>query len=317
MLDLTRLRTFRAVLASGSVNGAAVNLGYTPSAVSQQLHALQRETGLELLERRGRGLVPTTIGRRFAAEAEALLEQATRLECLAADLRGGCTGSLVITHIASVGASWIPAVAATLSREFPDLRLDLRLWELTQGAGSDTDVEIAVDLPGTGSEKLRDGYDTEELLTEPYVVVLPAGHRLAGRTEVPLKELYGEAWVDNDIARGACRRILLDACAAQGFTPTFQLETQDYGAAVAFVEAGAGITVMPRLSYSSVRADPGKVAVATLVEPTPERTIVVRTRRTGAGSPAMARLLELLRAKVAEQRPKQAVNSTAPGRVRA
>ncbi|GAB3186673.1 LysR family transcriptional regulator [Nesterenkonia suensis] len=292
MIDLTRLRTFRAVLATGSVHAAAGALGYTPSAVSQQLQALQRDTGLELFVRSGRGLVPTGIGRRFAEEADRLLGQAARLEALARDLREGRTGSLVISHIASVGVTWMPAVVAAVSSEFRDLRLDLRLWEAAQGRDDDVDVEICVahrDLPG------RPGFDVEPLLSEPYVAVVPAAHPLAGRQDVSLEELRGERWVDNDLTRGTCRQILLEACAAAGFTPGFQYETQDYGSAVALVAAGVGVSVMPRLSFSSVRADPSQVAAVEVTQPVLGRTIVVRSRGSLGASPAVSRVCHLLR----------------------
>src|SRR5690625_1748846 len=211
MFDLNRLRTFRAILAQGSVNGAATNLGYTPSAVSQQIHGLQRETGLELFERNGRGIVATPVGRQFAREAEQLLEQAAKLEAMAADLRDGRTGALTLMHFSSVGVALVPPVVAKFSREFPDLRLDLRLWEVAQSQDADPDVEICVDVASTGPPDAgsRDGYDVEKLLTEPYIAVVPADHRLAERTAVPLSELIGEKWVDNDVAEGPCRRILL------------------------------------------------------------------------------------------------------------
>ncbi|WP_157602895.1 helix-turn-helix domain-containing protein, partial [Promicromonospora kroppenstedtii] len=66
MLDVHRLRVFRSVVASGSIGAAAANLGYTPSAVSQHVSALQRETGLKLLARHGRGIRPTAAGRALA-----------------------------------------------------------------------------------------------------------------------------------------------------------------------------------------------------------------------------------------------------------
>lgn len=297
MLDLHRLRTFRAVVAAGSVNGAATNLGLTPSAVSQQLQILQRETGLELVVRRGRGIIPSAVGNRFADEAGALLEQATRLETLASDLRAGRTGSLVVSHLSSIGMAWMPSIAAQLSDEFPDLRLDLRLLEYSQGADQEADVEICVEHP---SSRARDGYDVEELLDDPYVVVLPANHPLAGQPEIALADLTGETWIDNDINRGLCRRVLLDACATKGFTPSFRLETQDYVAAVAFVETGIGISVMPELSFSTVKAAFPKVATARMVDPTPSRVLAARSRASQAQNPAVQRLLELLRKKVSE-----------------
>ena len=292
MLDTNRLRVLRAVVAEGSVVQAAGSLGYTPSAVSQQLAALQRETGLALIERKGRGIVPTSAGRLVASEAAGVLDRLARLESLTADLRSGRIGSLRVAHFASAGSTWIPPIVAALSREFPDLRIDLRLTELIQPFEDPPDVDIHIE----GSDPLPGSYDVEQLLTEPYLVVVPADHPLAGRGAVPLIELRDQDWVDNDVARGPCRQILLDACAAHGFSPAFRIETQDYPTAMAFVAAGAGITVLPRLGLGS---PPAGVAVAELTDPTPTRTITVRSRSGLRGNPAVQRLLELLRERAA------------------
>ena len=88
MLDLNRLRVFRAVAATGSINEAAGHLGYTSSAVSQHVHALQRETGLVLVTRAGRGIEVTQAGRSLAATADELLSQAAVAEAKIRDLRG-------------------------------------------------------------------------------------------------------------------------------------------------------------------------------------------------------------------------------------
>ncbi|WP_150462393.1 LysR family transcriptional regulator [Nesterenkonia ebinurensis] len=295
-MDLTRLRTFRAVVAQGSVNKAAATLGYTTSAVSQQLQALQKETGLQLVERHGRGMRLTAVGRRFAEGTQPLLEQVSYATALAEDLRLGRTGSLSITHISSVGAAWMPGIVARLAQEFPELRLDLRLWELADET-DDPDVEIYIEDTDRRSTSPRQSsiYESYSLLTEPYVAVLPTGHRFVDRPQISLSELENETWVDNDLTQGPCREILLDACAASGFTPAFQVETQDHATAVAFVETGVGITVMPRLSYFSARADSERVAVRELVNPTPSRTIAVRTKSSLSSNPAVQRLLALLR----------------------
>lgn len=293
MIDVNRLRVFRAVVAEGSVVRAAANLGYTPSAVSQHVSALQRETGLTLVERRGRGIVPTSVGRLLAAESDGVLERLARLEALTGDLRAGRVGSLLVSHFTSAGSTWIPPVVAALTREFPSLRLDLRLTELLPETGDRPDVEIFVE--GAASSPL-DGYDVEPLLTEPYLAVVPADHPLAGSGQVTLAGLRDEAWVDNDVARGPCRQLLLEACAAAGFTPGFHIETQDYPTAIAFVAAGAGITVLPRLGLGT--PPPGVTALA-LVDPTPTRSILVRSRQSLRENPAVRRLLELLRERVA------------------
>ena len=232
------------------------------------------------------------------------------------DLRAGRVGSLRISYFASAGATWIPPVVATLVREFPQLRLDLRLFELAGEAPVDPDVEIFIEGASTGS-----GGRVIELLHEPYVVVLPTGHRLADHAEIPLAELRDEQWVDNDFSRGPCRQVVLDACAAAGYTPAFPIETHDYPSAIAFVAAGVGITVLPRLGTAML---PPGVRVVPIVDPVPRRRIMLRARGRGArasrggpggGAPAGAAGRELSRASAAVLRP-DVVQRGAPGRAR-
>lgn len=293
MLDAHRLRMFTAVVASGSVNQAAANLGYTPSAVSQHLTALQRETGLRLMERSGRGIEPTATGRLLADEAAAVLERLAALDTVVADLREGRVGSLSISYFASAGAAWIPPLVATLTQEFPELRIDLRLLELAGESQGPPDVEIFVEGGPSGSVR---GYDVHPLLEEPYLAVLPMVHPLAARESVTLRDLADEPWVDNDFSRGPCRQIVIDACASVGFSPGFHVETHDYPTAISFVAAGVGITVLPRLGLGVL--PPGLAAVP-VVDPTPVRRISVRVREALRQNPAAVRIVELLRDRIA------------------
>jgi DNA-binding transcriptional LysR family regulator len=284
---------FRAVVAAGSINGAAAALGYTPSAVSQHLAALQKETGLILVEKRGRGIEPTAVGRTIAEEAAHVLEQLAELETLITDLRSGRVGSLSVSYFASAGAAWIPPIIAAITHEFPRLRVDLRLVELAHEGPGDPDVEIFVE--GAASTSLR-GYDIEPLLTEPYVVVLPRDHPLANREQVELSALRDERWVDNDVSRGPCRQAILDACSVAGFSPGFHIQTHDYPTAISFVAAGVGITVLPELGVGVL---PPQVVSRPLLNPTPMRTISVRTREAVRDNPAVLRIMDLLRERVA------------------
>lgn len=281
------------MVADGSIQGAATSLGYTPSAISQHLSALQRETGLALVQRSGRGIEPTVAGRAVAAESARIFERIADLETLVADLRAGRVGVLSVSYFASAGATWIPPVVAALRREFPQLRLDLRLIELLGADSGPADVEIAVAgaEPGAGS-----GYQVRPLLTEPYLAVVPTGSRLAGLRSIDLAALRDEAWVDNDVARGPCRQALLDACSTVGFAPSFRIETQDYPTAIRFVAEGLGITVVPRLGLDGL---PASTVAVPIVNPTPERRIVVRLRDGSAGHPAAVRMVELLERHVA------------------
>jgi DNA-binding transcriptional LysR family regulator len=289
MIDVHRLRVFRAVVAGGSVNAAASNLGYTASAISQHIAALQRETGLTLLARSGRGVEPTAVGLALAAEIDDVLARLGDVEAFVGDLRDGRTGSLSIAYFASVGSAWMPAVARTLLREFPALRLDLALRDdLSTGPGQRPDIQIVVaPRDYTGTREAR----AHHLVDDPYVAVVPAHHPLAGADGVALARLEKERWIDNDVAQGWCRRNLLEACRAAGFRPSFRVEAHDYPSAIAFVEAGIGITVLPRLG--AIRL-PAAVTVVPVTGPTPLRSIFALVQTSAGSAPAARRALEVL-----------------------
>jgi DNA-binding transcriptional LysR family regulator len=285
MLDLSRLRVLRAIIATGSIRAGATALGYSPSAVSQQLAALQRETGLQLFERAGRGIEPTVAGRVLATEAEALFEAVGRVERTIGDLRAGRVGSLSIRYFGSAGAAWLAPTVAVLRTEFPDLRLDLRMSETTPG---DADVDIFVEEAGVEHQ----GHVAARRLAEdPYVAVVRVDDPLADLAEVPLTDLADRHWVDNDLRAGPCRQVLLDACSLAGFSPRFVVETHDYRTAMSFVATGIGLTVVPALGVGELPKDLTTVAVTS---PTPVRHIGIAVKKSIAGHPAARRAVELL-----------------------
>jgi len=209
---------------------------------------------------------------------------------MVADLRAGRTGSLSIAYFASVGSAWLPDVVRTVTTQFPGVRLDLELAEHIPDKTEDrADLQVAV---AQADFDAGSGFTAHHLLDDPYVVILPQSHRFAGRDEIELAELADESWIDNDFARGWCRRNLLEACTAAGFSPTFHVEAHDYPTAVAFVDAGIGMTVLPELG--AVHLPPGTVAVP-VVRPTPVRSIYAVLQDAVAHTPPAIAALEALR----------------------
>jgi DNA-binding transcriptional LysR family regulator len=295
VVDIHRLRVLRSVVVAGSVSGAAATLGYSPSAISQHLTALQRETGLRLVERQGRGITITPAGRVLAAEAERVLASLGGIDSLVADLRSGRAGSLSIGYFASAGTAWIPAVVGLLVTDYPDLRLDLRLNDVGGDGTTTADVEIVV---GGSHDRALERYRLRHLLDDPYVAVLPAGHEAAGTSALALGQLATHRWVDtND--QGYCRQVMLDACAQAGFVPQFRVEAPDYATAIAFVAAGVGVAIIPALGLGAL---PAGVVTVPLVDPTPVRRISVGVRPAAERHAAAQRTVELLHALVASRR---------------
>ena len=298
MVDTHRLQVFRTVVQTGSINRAAARLGYTASAVSQHVSALQRETGLTLVERRGRGIVPTSAGITVADRAGRILAHLSEFDGMVDDLRAGRSGTLRIGCFMSSNRAWMPGVAAVLAREFPHLRLELSLAELRGRHAADPDLELYIaeavrgDRDPAVAEGAADGYDIEELRTEGYVMAAPAGHPLAARRSVALSELALEPWIDNDHAQGPCREIVLSACAALGFAPQFRLEAPDYTSALDYVAHGVGVTVLPRLG--AIALPEGVVAVP-IEDAAARRRIMMRVKRSIRLHPAVQRAVALIR----------------------
>lgn len=310
MLDLARLRAFRSVVASGSIQAAATNLGYTPSAVSQQVSALQRETGLRLLARVGRGVEPTAAGTAVADRVDRVFGELGELDALVGRLRSGRSQTLALGYFASVGAAWMPHVVAGLTRDFPEVELRLRLDEVFRpDPAQRLDIQLLVERPDFAAPA---GYLAERLYEDEYVVALPAGHPLAGRERLDLAELSAQRWIDNDFDQGWCRQVVIEACAAAGFIPPFHVQTHDYPSALAFVANGVGITVLPCLG---ARTPPPGVETVPVGAPRTTRTVHALVLRSSEDLPATRRALELLReqAQAAGDDAARAARSGGPG----
>lgn len=287
MLDPHRLTVFRSVVASGSVQAAADNLGLTSSAVSQHLAALQRETGLTLFQRSGRGIVPTEAALVLDAQSDEAMSQWSRLEHVVSDLRDGRSGRLSIGYFASAGSAWMPSLVRRLTTEFPDLVLELRLNEVEQ-RGPRPDLDLAIDPPDT---PLPAGLRRVDLTDDPFVAVLPRDHPLAGETQIALTDLRGETWVSSDYPHAVGHRLLVAACAAVGLRPRFTVQAQDHHTAIGFVAAGVGVSVMPGLA---ARGLPPSVVRVDLAPPAPVRHLSAVVRQLGASSAPAERAVQLL-----------------------
>lgn len=295
MMDPVKLRVLRSVVETGSIRASAEALGYTPSAVSQQLSALRREAGLELITRTGRGITVTPAARVLASEAGAALDALADLERTARDLREGRTGTLTFAYRSSVAATWVPAIARDVREAFPDLALSLVLRHCEVGGPLDRrgDVVIGVDDdPDFGPDWI-----VREFLEEGYVALVGTSHPLAARGTVALKELADEAWVTDDPLDSPWFDRIAASCRVAGFSPRVEVNPPDLPSVLGFVASGDFVSVQPSLISQDLR--PGIVALP-LEPPAPRRRLQVRARETVAANPAVRFIAERVQAIAAE-----------------
>lgn len=292
MIDLRRLHVLRAVDHYGTVTAAARALHFTPSAASQQIRQLGRELGVALLEPQGRRVRLTPAAQRLLAHAEDIQ---ARWELAELDLRDDGDQPAGLLRLAgfpvAVAALLAPAAAALVAR-YP--RITPRVSEAEAADCFDLlfdgDAELAV-VEATPDEPPRDRtrFDQRPLLDDPFDLVVPAGHRLAGRDGVELAETAGEGWIVPS-ATCTCRTHVLAACGAAGFTPSIAHDAMTWNATIALVAHGLGVALVPRLAR--VPVDAAVVRLPCAGEP--RRKILTVTRQGGRTNPAVVVALEEL-----------------------
>lgn len=285
------MQVLRAVVTSGSVTAAAADLGYTPSAVSQQVAALEKQAGLALLERVGRGVRPTAAGRLLTEHAAVIGRQVAEAEAALADLRAGRTGRLAIRYFATAGATLVAPALARFRREYPGVQVDLKMTDPEDPLGEVTQGRADLAVVVRPHDRLHEGVHLVHLLDDPYRVVLPKGHRLTSKRVLDLADLADEPWVGSE-APGPCLDAMLEGCATAGFGPHFVVESEDYATAQGFVAAGLGIGLIPELGLANRHP---AVVVRKVRGPEPSRVIHAAVRETSLGQSALGGLLAALR----------------------
>jgi DNA-binding transcriptional LysR family regulator len=246
-MDVRRLDLLRELSERGSVTAVAEATGRTPSAVSQQLKVLEREAGMPLTERVGRGVVLTSAGHALARSATEVAIALERASALWDEFRNHPSGEVSLLTFPTVGATLLPLVLADL-RAVAGLAvratdLDPELAEFPDLA-NEYDIVLAHTMPGElpwGGRGLR----ALPLLTEPLDVGMPADHRLASRALVTPADVVGETWLG--VPSGYPFERILHAIeqAAAGRIEVGQ-RFSDMRIVEAFIQAGHGIALVPR-----------------------------------------------------------------------
>ncbi len=293
VLSVVRLRALRELQRHGTIVAAAEALRYTPSALSQQLAALERETGAALLERGARSVRLTPAGRALAEHAQAILE---RIEAAERDLRAhaaGEHGSLRLGATPAVAADVVPAAIGAFVRAHPGI--DLGLVEgapavlLAGVAAAELDLAVVHDATLAPVEVPR-GVVLETAAELPVGLLVPARHPLARRGAVRLGLLGDAVWVSGPPG-SPDDLLLLAAAAGAGFAPHVRLRSEAPDVVRALVAAGAGVALAPEPTEDAPAPGTARRALDDLAA---RRRIVLATR-SGDPNPAVPAMAERLR----------------------
>ena len=275
-LDVRRLRVLREVALRGTLAAAAESLGFTPSAISQQLSTLQRESGAALLERRGGRVRLTQAGQVLVERTEPVLIALDEARAALEESRGTVAGELRVAAAGSVARALVIPVLAQVARASPRLHVELLQYEpddsLREVRLGELDVVVAHEYEHERRPTQR-GLVRVALFAEDLQVVAPAGRFAA---PVTLPDLASEVWAAEP-PDSACGRALRSACRAAGFEPDVRYNSSESAAVFSAVACAGAVSLVPSLSCTN--HPPGVVIVPLAGAPT--RRFVFAAHRPG------------------------------------
>jgi DNA-binding transcriptional LysR family regulator len=296
-LTLVGMRVLREVAARGSFTAAAESLGYTQSAVSRQVAAMEVAAGGPLFERGARGVNPTEAGQVLLRHAGEVLDQVDSAARELRGLRDLATGRLRIGAFPTAAAALVPRALATLGARHPGVRVSLRegttpsqLRRLRSGA---TDIAIVGVLPGHPPDDPE--LALEPLIDDPLLLAISRGHPLARRHTVDVDALANEAWI---AASADASDTFLGVFDSLDWEPRVAFAVREWTAKLGLVAAGLGVTLVPGLAAAAVRED---VVLLRVRSSRPaHRHVLLATRAGNDPTPSARAFAEVLHEVAAE-----------------
>jgi DNA-binding transcriptional LysR family regulator len=288
-MELRQLRYFEAVLRHRHFTHAADELHVAQSALSHQVRQLERELGIDLLNRTTRSVEPTEAGYLVAGRARTILDETDALRGEVEELRGLVRGRLTIGALLFGGELDIPALLARFTSRYPSVEVGLREGTVQRMSAGLNDGSI--DLMFALEAERPEAFEGLDLSTEQLALVVAPGHELAGQRSLPIERLDGEPLIA--FQHGSSVRAVVDrALAAAGARPRIALEGTDLALVRSLVAEGIGLAILPR-SFAEL---PGPPLAVRQLRPPLRMTVALWWRGDRHLSPASRAFLEFARA---------------------
>jgi DNA-binding transcriptional LysR family regulator len=276
-MDVDQLAVLRELADRGSITDVAIATHKSPSAVSQQLKTLQRQVGVVLVERAGRGVRITEAGRALAESSVRIATAMAEAEATWNAFRGGATGVVRLAVFPSAGELLLPGLLDRM-RAHPSIDLQFDDRDVSQddfaGLTSDFDLVVAHRSDDVLAPD-RASVESVSLFREPLDVAVPLGHHLAGRSTVTIDEVITEDWVS--VAEGyPIDRVLQTMGLQAGVRPHVVVRSIHLPLIENLVAAGHGLALVPR--YTSRQRSTGRFELVALANVRAGRLLEVLMR---------------------------------------
>lgn len=296
MIEIAALRALVAVEQQGSVVAASEAIGFSPSAVSQQIKKLEKQSGVTVLERHGRGVLLTDRGMALAEYGRRILGE---LEELQATLLADPAKPSGVLRLVAFSTACRGLVGPMLGKLGPTL------------AGTGLEVRVVAEDPREAVQRVATGEADlgvvhnwhsvplvipenmvhEDLCLDTADVLLNSAHPLAGRTAVEPSDLVDESWISTP-AGAICNEALLAILAGLGRVPDIRIYDPDFSTHIGMVQQGVAVALVPRLGRPEL---PGGVVAVPVVNPMQQRQVGIVYRKTMTASPSIRHVVGLLR----------------------
>lgn len=296
MLDVRKLRLLREFQIRGTVTGVAEALSYSPSSVSQQLAALEREAGVPLLEKSGRRVQLTAQGEILVQHTEDILDRMDAAEAALSASLTTVTGVVRVAVFQSAAHAVIPLALSILAAEYPELRVEVTERAPEQGlfevSARDFDLVIAEQYPG--STRAHRAELDRVVLTSDAIRLATSADRDARIRTRSLADAAQLPWVMEPQGTAA-RTWATQLCRAAGFEPDVRYETADLIAHIRLIRSGNAVGLLPDLVWAREEPDVRLLALAG----NPRRTVFTSARRSSAARPGVVACRDALARAVA------------------
>ena len=294
-MDTARYRAFLTAAETGSIKNAADIMGYTSSAVSQLIQALEKELGVTLLHRGKKGVMLTIEGEQLIQPVRELMLKENQIYQIAGDIRGTIYGTINIAAYHSIVRAWMPEIVSGFQKLYPQVRINL--YEGTQVDIIERLKSGKAHIAVFNDSAMSESHDWIPLAEDPMMAVLPEGHPMAEKKKFPVEKFEGERFLmpehgwDFDV---------LEVLSKAKVTPDVYLSTFDSAIILEMVAKGLGVSIVNGMS---IPGNEKNVRVMPLDPPSSiEMGIAVMSFKRA--TPAVKKFVEFMQEKILSMQAK-------------